>query len=178
MYTNLSRNNNISGNISEKLIEINFVMEHRAMLADLLKKFTQAELSDLLEVTERSIQNYISETSPTNPHPKTVRKIREVYDQHILGIESPVKEDPGPYRTKRINQKNDDSKYFTVPLVPVKAQAGYVRAMDQHTPMYFQHNSWEMNPMLFLFIKLQGMPPITLFLLRHHKLFRLKMFQH
>lgn len=41
-----------------------------------------------------------------------------------------VPQEAPDYRQQRLNQKNRSTP-FMVPLVPVKAQAGYVRAMDQ-----------------------------------------------
>jgi phage repressor protein C with HTH and peptisase S24 domain len=38
---------------------------------------------------------------------------------------------PEPYLIRRRNTKNIPSKPYMVPLVPIKAQAGYVRAVDQ-----------------------------------------------
>jgi phage repressor protein C with HTH and peptisase S24 domain len=39
--------------------------------------------------------------------------------------------DPIPYHKQRLHHKNSDASPYKVPFVPIKAQAGYVKAMDQ-----------------------------------------------
>lgn len=87
----------------------------------------------MLGITDRTIQNYISD-NPTKPHPKTIRNIDEIYTRQILGIYSDsVVNEPENFIEKRRSQKNHKPEVQTAPLVPVKAQAGYVRAIDQST---------------------------------------------
>lgn len=112
-------------------------MNHVSQLQALLNKYSQQELAELIGITDRTIQNYISE-NPTKPHPKTLRKIDEIYTKYILrqGDETTesVNDPETPYRERRLAGKtNGNPELFTAPLVPVKAQAGYVRAIDQAT---------------------------------------------
>lgn len=58
---------------------------HRAPLLELVNAYGAQSVADLLDVTLRSIQNYLSETNPTNPHPNTTRKIHELYAKHKTG---------------------------------------------------------------------------------------------
>jgi predicted transcriptional regulator len=58
-------------------------MTYLDQLTALLKKFTQSEISDLLGVTERTIQFWIAEESPKIPFQKAQRKIHELYTNLI-----------------------------------------------------------------------------------------------
>jgi phage repressor protein C with HTH and peptisase S24 domain len=116
-------------------------MGYKEQLLILLKQYTQAELADLLNVTQRSIGNYISEENSTKPYPKTQRKLNEVFSAIIVegktieeyqGIESPERE--VATLSNRLKKKNSTQPYL-VPFFPVKAQAGYVKAYDQEVYM-------------------------------------------
>jgi phage repressor protein C with HTH and peptisase S24 domain len=116
-------------------------MNHIAQLRELLNKFTQIEVADLLGITDRTIQNYFAD-EPTKPHQKTIRKIGEIYQKLIVNKESieslQMEEHPMLFENKprfidKRRAKKNESTPFLVPLVPVKAQAGYVRAVDQQT---------------------------------------------
>jgi phage repressor protein C with HTH and peptisase S24 domain len=113
-------------------------MTYLDQLTALLKKFTQSEVSDLLGVTERTIQFWIAEESPKIPFQKAQRKIHELYVslikegktiEELNTVQDPIV----PFQTKRLAQKTTRPQPHMAPLIPVKAQAGYVRAIDQST---------------------------------------------
>jgi phage repressor protein C with HTH and peptisase S24 domain len=112
-------------------------MTYLDKLNALLKKFTQSEIADLLSVTERTIQFWTAEENTKIPHQKTQRKIDELYTNLIIERKSieelQVNEEDFDYGKSRLSKKNSKPDYILVPLVPVKAQAGYVKAIDQST---------------------------------------------
>jgi predicted transcriptional regulator len=109
-------------------------MTYLDQLTALLKKFTQSEISDLLGVTERTIQFWIAEESPKIPFQKAQRKIHELYTNLIkegktVEEVNTVQEPIISFQTKRLAQKTTRPQPHMAPLIPVKAQAGYVRAI-------------------------------------------------
>jgi phage repressor protein C with HTH and peptisase S24 domain len=112
-------------------------MTYLDQLNALLKKFTQSEISDLLGVTDRTIQFWIAEESPKIPFQKAQRNIAELYKKLItegLAIEEVRSDDqPKPSFHETRKAKKTAPAPYTAPLIPVKAQAGYVRAIDQST---------------------------------------------
>ena len=51
----------------------------------LVKAYSTEEIAESIGVTVRSIQNYLSETKPTTPHPDTLRKIDETFAKYREG---------------------------------------------------------------------------------------------
>jgi phage repressor protein C with HTH and peptisase S24 domain len=112
-------------------------MTYSEQLRALLKKFTQTEIADLLGVTDRTLQFWVAEENPKIPFQKTQRKIHELYENLIVNRKSidelnEVAEPVTPFHKRRSQQKTAPTVYMA-PLIPVKAQAGYVRAIDQST---------------------------------------------
>lgn len=58
-------------------------------------------VADTLDVTLRSIQNYVSEVKSTNPHENTARKIHEIYAKHTAGV---------PIKTEKKDAATEDYK--------------------------------------------------------------------
>lgn len=106
----------------------------------MLDRFQQNEIADLLGVTERAIQFWIADEHPKVPFVKTQRKIDELYTNLIIEGKTteelrglPGREDQ-TFLEKRKKAKINPTAYM-VPFIPVKAQAGYVRAVDQQIYM-------------------------------------------
>lgn len=99
-------------------------MDYFEQLTKLLDKYTQEELAERLSISMRSIQNYLSKS--TTPHQKTIRLIDETYKQEF-GNSS--------FLEQRRQQKTAVEPVM-IPFIPLKAQAGYVRAIDQE--MYLE----------------------------------------
>lgn len=58
--------------------------EYLKQLQELRETFTGQEVAAALEITERSVQNYLTGASPKKPFPKTIQKIREKYNEWKL----------------------------------------------------------------------------------------------
>jgi phage repressor protein C with HTH and peptisase S24 domain len=137
-YTNFSKKTRTFGTFHEIIDSGQFFMtNYLDQLTELLKRFTQAEIADLLDVTERAIQFWTAEENKKIPFPKTQKKIDELFTNLIKEGKSieelkGAQEPQASYNEKRrLDKLNSDP--FMVPLVPIKAQAGYVRAIDQAT---------------------------------------------
>lgn len=109
-------------------------MTYLDQLNELLKRFTQTEVSDLLGVTDRALQFWIAEENPKTPHPKKQRTIAELY-QSLIVEGKKIEDLKGGGTTNTEIEKRRISKTipspYLVPFLPIKAQAGYVKAIDQ-----------------------------------------------
>jgi phage repressor protein C with HTH and peptisase S24 domain len=125
-------------------------MNYKDQLRELLKAYTQVEVADYLGITDRTIQNYLDEEKPTKPHQKTIRNIGELYTKVIkegikinpqtgelslsgqapkvvvLPAEAPA---GSGFLKERMEHKMTISTLM-VPLVPIKAQAGYITSHE------------------------------------------------
>jgi phage repressor protein C with HTH and peptisase S24 domain len=92
---------------------------------------SQEEMADLLGVSRASYNYY--ETGRNLPKLQFYKKFKELFDIDLLDIASTNVSKEGHSETpleKRRKQKNSH-KIPMAPLIPIKAQAGYVKAIDQ-----------------------------------------------
>jgi phage repressor protein C with HTH and peptisase S24 domain len=90
-------------------------VDYQKKLSEMLSKYTQEELAEMIGVSTRSIQNYISGGS--SPHLKTGRKIDEIYAKLLETTETK------PYQRKP--KIDTDPELEGVTFVPIAAQANY-----------------------------------------------------
>lgn len=96
---------------------------------------SQEEMAEKLGIG-RSTYQYWEKKTPSIDKILKVAKALNLSDDYFFGDddENIVKESES-FIEKRNKTKSSPSKQFMVPLVPVRAQAGYVRAIDQETFM-------------------------------------------
>jgi hypothetical protein len=68
--------------------------EYIKQLRELYKTYTGKELEQALDVTTRSIQNYLKPENPTVPGGAVIDNIREAFAKHIKG--QGIKKNPDP----------------------------------------------------------------------------------
>lgn len=127
-------------------------MTYLDQLKELLNRFTQSEVADLLNVTERSVQNYIAENQSTNPHVKTQRKITETYTKLIeegISIEDYLNTSKPEVVNQTMERRRKDKEgqpgglleaFEGVPIYDVPIDASFLeRYRDEATfhPLYF-----------------------------------------
>lgn len=91
----------------------------KEMLQELLTKYSEAQMAEMLGVSQRSVYNYLREYS--NPYKSTERKLSEIYKRENENL---------TYTEQRRQQKNTEETYM-VPFVDVPARAGYTQAYSQ-----------------------------------------------
>lgn len=65
---------------------------------------------------------------------RTLENFFRSYGEFVINGDNKLSDrESEPYIKKRLRQKNNNSKLSLAPLIPVKAQAGYVKAIDQET---------------------------------------------
>lgn len=114
-------------------------MTYVDQIFELLQKYSQQEIADLMGVTDRTIQNYVSQ-EPTKPHPKTLRKIDEIYQKLILegrSIETMTLIEPeaqGFGVRVRKPKTEDNPENEGIDFIDIAAQAGYPKKITD--PMF------------------------------------------
>lgn len=104
------------------------------------KKLTQTDVANKLGLSLRMYQRIESGMFPKYKS-ETIKTIDDILGTSVYDIiydnkfhaENVVNEPVQPFINKRRAQKSESKNPFMVPLVPVKAQAGYVKAYDQST---------------------------------------------
>lgn len=93
-------------------------------------KLSQEEMADLLGVSRASYNYY--ETGRNLPKLQFYKKFKEICNVDLLDIASTnvSRETPKETEIEKRRKQKSTNRIPMAPLIPVKAQAGYVRALD------------------------------------------------
>lgn len=100
--------------------------------ARITKGFTQEQMAERLEISHRNYQRYEDGLFPKF-RSLNIKKIDDILGTALFPLlyDKQITQEPTEnYITKRRNQKNSQN-VFMVPLLPVKARAGYIKSFDQ-----------------------------------------------
>lgn len=132
MYDETFINSKIFIKKDENIFATNMQIHEKIEQARVSAGLSQDEMAEKLGIG-RSTYQYWEKKTPSIDKILRVAKVLHLPDDYFFGDndENIVKEDE-TFLSKRQKDKQK-SDPFLVPLVPVKAQAGYVRAVDQQT---------------------------------------------
>jgi transcriptional regulator with XRE-family HTH domain len=125
---------NNSSKIDEFIFDTMLQIHEKIEQARISAGLSQEDMAEKLGIG-RSTYQYWEKKTPSIDKILKVAKALNLPEDYFFGEndENIISDSEISYSQKRLTQKNTPTNPLTVPLVPVKAQAGYVKAIDQST---------------------------------------------